>query len=248
MSRVTLIADFENPGIWKEVTATRNFFSLRFIGRKSHFEFWTTSLLAMLKVSCLSSITLVTMIGVHLKILTAVDSRRPFFWKPQLHRNYQHYSTEQDLFKTPFTPEGPNREASGEELRASRPPGSSHPSQPPLTLFSNTPMAPRVLPEDPQNPFLNSQPYFLGQQKSLQIEDQIQKEYLSIQPIHLQILRRRYCLSVFACHKELHSQTNFRIFWIDCNEHLQLSCFLYQKWSVSCKPFAFFVCVIVLKV
>ena len=182
----------------------------------------------MLKFSCLSSITLVAIIGVHLKILTAVDSRRPFFLKPQLHRNYQHYSTEQDLFKTPFTPEGPNREASGEELRASRPPGSSHPSQHPLTLFSNTPMGPRVLPECPQNPNLTPNPAFLDS-KNLQLEDQIQIEYLSFQPIHLQILRRRCCLSVFACHKELHSQTNFRIFWIDCNEHLQLSCFFIRS-------------------
>ena len=164
----------------------------------------------------------------------------PFFFKPQLHRNYQLYSTEQDLFKRPFTPESPNREASGEELRASRPPGSSHPPW-------HSPRTPPWLPGS-KNPSSNPQPYFLGQQKFLQIEDQIQIEYLSFQPIHLQILRRRCCLSVFACDKELHSQTNFKIFWIDYNEHLQLSCFFLQKGSVSCKPFAFIFCVIVLKV
>ena len=140
----------------------------------------------------------------------------------------------------PSTPEGPNREASGEELRASRPPGSSHPPW-------HSPRTPPWLPGS-KNPSSNPQPYFLGQQKFLQIEDQIQIEYLSFQPIHLQILRRRCCLSVFACDKELHSQTNFKIFWIDYNEHLQLSCFFLQKGSVSCKPFAFIFCVIVLKV
>ena len=72
-------------------------------------------------------------------------------------------STEQDLFKRPFTPESPNREASGEELRASRPPGSCHPSHPPWHSPRTPPWlpgsflkAPKILPQTPNPTFLDS--------------------------------------------------------------------------------------------
>ena len=161
MSRVTLIAYLEHPEIWKEVTVIRNFFSSRFIGRKTHFEFWPLSWLYWnfhVWVQQIWSQWLESISKSWLRLTLGVpyfENRRPEL-STLLNRTR--------LFLGHFTPEGPNREASGEELRASRPPGSCHPSHPPWHSSRTPPWVPgsslkvpKILPSSNPSPtFLDS--------------------------------------------------------------------------------------------